>query len=125
MKPLTWKTRLITCECVGDRSTVAAAKQLRPVVQDRRTTGCGGVGGRTQILDGFGLGNLALILVPFAGHVVLLHLLQDNIFVAAKFRRLEVPLAWKFPWLLRVASAEFRRARATLQGKRLVAEHGL
>ena len=42
--------------CVSDRSAVATAGQFRSVVQDRGTAGCGRLGGRTQILDGFALG---------------------------------------------------------------------
>jgi hypothetical protein len=39
-----------------------------------------------QILGRFAFGRRALIRTNFAGHAVLLHLLQDNIFGAATFR---------------------------------------
>jgi hypothetical protein len=39
-----------------------------------------------QILEWLAFGRHALIAMIFVGHVVLLQLLQDNIFEAAKFR---------------------------------------
>ena len=48
-----------------------------------------------RTLERLALGRHALIVVNVAGHVVLLHLLQDNIFEAAGFRG---PAKWCGRW---------------------------
>jgi hypothetical protein len=63
-----------------------AAKQFRAVVQDRRIAGRGWSRRQARSFDLAALRRRGGIRSIFAGHIVLLHLLQDNIFEAAKFR---------------------------------------
>jgi hypothetical protein len=83
-------------EAIERRSAVAAARQFQPVVQNRRIARRQGFCHCAQILDGFEALYRARIAVIFAGHVVMLQLLQDNIFPAAKFPGLKTPEAYGF-----------------------------